>query len=155
MKLHHVMNLMTIYVCRLSCKYFSSHTWSNFVRFDFSKNIYAMDRREHLTRERSSLCVWRRKCWCAHRKKERERTTRDKVERKCVCVCVSYANISCMHLWERKRGGEIHKDSVRMFATEIERPLACGQERSGKQGERLRETYGENGGTRRDRSCLW
>jgi hypothetical protein len=150
MKLHHVMNLM-IYVCRSSYKYFSSHTWSNFVRFDFSKILYAMDWREHLTRERSSVCVKEKKLVCTER--ERERTTQDKVERK--CVCVFYANISRMHLWERKQGEEIHEDSVRMFATERERPLARGQERSGKQGERLRETYGENGGNGRDRSCLW
>ena len=55
MKLHAVMNLM-IYVCRSRCKCFSPHSWSNFVRFDFSKNLYAMDRRKYLGRERSSVC---------------------------------------------------------------------------------------------------
>ena len=55
MKLHPVMNLM-IYVSLSRSKCFSPHTWLNFVRFDFSKNPYARDRRKYLGRERSSVC---------------------------------------------------------------------------------------------------
>ena len=55
MKLHLMMNLM-VYVCRSRYKCFSPRTWSNFVMFDFSINLYAMDRRECLSRERSSAC---------------------------------------------------------------------------------------------------
>ena len=68
-KLHLMMNLM-IYVFRSRCKCFSPRTWSNFVKFDFSINLYAMDRREYLSRERSSVC-------------EGERVSVQKV---CVCV---------------------------------------------------------------------
>ena len=52
-KLHLMMNLM-VYVCRSRCKCFSPRTWSNFVMFDFSIKLYAMDRGECLSRERSS-----------------------------------------------------------------------------------------------------
>jgi hypothetical protein len=49
-------------------------------------------------------------------------------------VCVSYANISRMHLRERKRGEDIHVNSVWLFATERKTPIARVQEWSGKQG---------------------
>ena len=55
MKLHLMMNLM-VYVCRSRCKCFSPRAWSNFVMFDFSINLYAMDRGECLSRERLSAC---------------------------------------------------------------------------------------------------
>ena len=54
-KLHLRVNLM-VYVCRTRCNSFSPRTWSNFVMFDFSINLYAMDRKECLSRERSSAC---------------------------------------------------------------------------------------------------
>ena len=54
-KLHLMVNLM-VYVWRTRCNSFSPHTWSNFVMFDFSINLYAMDRRECLSLERSSVC---------------------------------------------------------------------------------------------------
>ena len=61
-------------------------------------------------------------------------TTNDKLERVCVFF-VSYANISHMHLRDRKaRRG----DSVWLCATERERPLAHGQERSDKQGREVK-----------------
>ena len=55
MKLHLMMNLM-VYVCHSRCKCFSPRTWSNFVMFDLSINLYAMDRRECLSGKRSSAC---------------------------------------------------------------------------------------------------
>ena len=51
----HGQNLM-IYVCRSRCKCYSPRTWSNFVMFDFSINLYAMDRRECLV-ERDQVHV--------------------------------------------------------------------------------------------------
>ena len=66
-----------------------------------------MDVREYLTRERESVCVREiesvtEKSVCACVKETW--TTQHKVEKK---VCVSYANISHMHLRQRKRGEEI------------------------------------------------
>ena len=39
-----------------------------------------------------------------------------------------------MHLRERKRGEDIHANSVWLFAMERKTPIACVQEWSGKQG---------------------
>ena len=41
---------------------------------------------------------------------------------------MSYANISCMHLRERKRGEDIDADSVWLFATERETPSTWPRE---------------------------
>ena len=54
-KLHLMVNLM-VYVCRTRCNSFSPRRWSNFVMFDFSINLYAMDGGECLSRDRSSAC---------------------------------------------------------------------------------------------------
>ena len=71
-----------------------------------------MDMREYLTRERERECV----CVCEiERVSEKSAfacvketwTTHDKVEKK---ACVSYANISHMHLRQQKRSEPREKD---------------------------------------------
>ncbi len=74
MKIHLVINLM-IYVYHSRCKFFYPHTWSHFVRFDFSKILYAMDQREYLSRERSSVHEGERVSVQRERERERESET--------------------------------------------------------------------------------
>ena len=65
-------------------------------------------------------------------------------------MCVSYANISHMHLRQRKRGEEI----VWLLATERERPEHVAKRGLANKRERSRETYGENADMGR-RECMF
>jgi hypothetical protein len=70
-------------------------------------------------------------------------------------MCVSYANISRMHLRERKRGEDIHANSVWLFATERKTPIARVQEWSDKQGTEVeRDVWRKWRHGEGDRVCL-